>query len=43
VEDDIHVTHLIAQSEIGKPVVLRINRNREKLNVTVTPAAQLSR
>ena len=43
VEDDLHVTHLIAQSEIDKPVVLRINRNREILNVTVTPAAQLSR
>jgi len=43
VEDDLHITHLIAQSEIDKPVVLRINRNKEILLVTVTPAAQLSR
>ena len=43
VEDDLHVTHLVAQSEIGKPVVLQINRNGELLNVTVTPAAQVSR
>jgi serine protease DegQ len=43
VEDDTHVLYLVAQSEIDKPVVLRINRNSEMLNVTVTPAAQLSR
>jgi serine protease Do len=43
VEDDLHVVHLVAQTEIGKPVVLRINRNGELLNVTVTPAEQLSR
>jgi len=43
VEDDLHVTHLVAQSEIDKPVVVQINRNGEKLNVTVTPKAQLSR
>ena len=43
VEDDVHVTHLIAQSEIGKPVVIQINRNRETLQITVTPAAQYSR
>jgi S1-C subfamily serine protease len=43
VEDDLHITHLIAQSEIDKPVVLRVNRNKEILNMTVIPAAQLSR
>jgi serine protease Do len=43
VEDDLHVKHLIAQSEIDKPVILRINRNKEILHVTVTPASQLSR
>jgi len=43
VEDDIHITHLVALSEIDKPVVLRINRNKEILHVTVTPATQLSR
>jgi serine protease Do len=43
VEDRLHVIHLVAQSEIDKPVVLQINRNGERLNVTVTPAAQLSR
>jgi S1-C subfamily serine protease len=43
VEDDLHVTHLVAQSEIGKPVELRVNRNGEVLNITVTPATQLSR
>ena len=43
VEDELHVTHLVAQSEIGKPVVLRVNRNGEGLNITVTPIAQLSR
>ena len=43
VEDDLHVTHLVAQSEIGKPVVLKINRNGEMLTITVTPITQLSR
>ncbi|MDR0327499.1 MAG: trypsin-like peptidase domain-containing protein [Planctomycetaceae bacterium] len=43
VEDDSHVLYLVAQSEIDKPIVLRINRNGEMLDVTVTPAAQLSR
>jgi serine protease Do len=43
VEDDLHVTHLIAQSEIDKPVIIQINRNGGMLNVTVTPLAQLSR
>jgi serine protease Do len=43
VEDDLHVVHLVAQSDIGKPVVLRINRNGELLNITVTPGEQLSR
>jgi serine protease Do len=43
VEDASHIVHLIAQSEIGKPVVLRINRDSEIRNVTVTPMAQLSR
>jgi serine protease Do len=43
VEDDLHVTHLVIQSEIGKPAVLRINRNGELLDVTIIPAEQLSR
>ena len=43
VEDSLHVIHLVAQSEIDKPVVLRIKRDEEMLNITVTPAAQLSR
>ena len=43
VEDDLHVLHLVALSEIDKPVVLRINRNGEILTITVTPIAQLSR
>jgi len=43
VEDDLHITHLVVQSEIGKPVNLRVNRNGEILNVTVTPVEQLSR
>lgn len=43
VEDDLHVTHLVAQSEIGKPIELRIIRNGETLNITVTPAEQPSR
>ena len=43
VEDDLHIIHLIAQSEIDKPMVLRINRNKEILHITVTPEAQLSR
>lgn len=43
VEDDLHVTHLVVQSEIGKPVALRVNRNREILNVTIIPVEQLSR
>jgi len=43
VEDELHVTHLVAQSEIGKPVVLGVNRNGEMLHITVTPIAQLSR
>jgi len=43
IEDDLHVTHLVAQSEIDKPVIMQINRNGERLNVAVTPRAQLSR
>jgi len=43
VEDDLHILHLVAQSEIGKPVVLQINRSGEVQNVTITPQAQLSR
>jgi serine protease Do len=43
VEDELHITHLVARSEIGKPITLRIKRNEETLDVTVTPAAQLSR
>ena len=43
VEDDFHIIHLVAQSEIGKPVILQINRNREELKMTVTPQAHLSR
>ena len=43
VEDHMHVIHLVAQSEIDKPVVLRIMRDGETLNVTVTPTAHLSR
>jgi len=43
VEDDLHIIHLVAQSDIDKPVVLQVNRNKEIHHVTVTPAAQLSR
>ena len=43
VEDGIHVIHLVAQSEIGEPVALIINRNGKILHLTVTPAIQLSR
>ena len=43
VEDELHVTHLVAQSAIGKPVVMRINRDGKMLNITVTPASQMSR
>ena len=43
VEDDLHVTHIVALSAIGKPVVLQINRNGTILNITVTLATQLSR
>ena len=43
VEDDLHVTHLVTQSEIGKPVLLQINRNGTILNVTVTLQEQMSR
>jgi len=43
VEDDLHVTHLVAQSAIGKSVALQINRNGATLTITVTPIAQLSR
>ena len=43
VEDGLHVIHLVAQSEIGKPAALRINRNREVINITVVPIEQLSR
>ena len=43
VEDGLHVIHIVAQSAIDKPVVLQINRGGEMLNVTITPAMQLSR
>ena len=43
VEDSLHIFHLVAQSEIGKPVVLRIIRDGKTLHITVTPIAQLSR
>ena len=42
VEDNVHAIHLVAQSEIDKPVVLQINRSGEMLNITVTPIMQLS-
>ena len=42
VENDTHILHLIAQSEIDEPVVLRINREGEILDVTVTPIRFLS-
>jgi S1-C subfamily serine protease len=43
VEDDRHIHHLVAQSEIDEPVVLRINRDGEILDITVTPRRHLSR
>ena len=43
VEDSLHVIHLVAQSEIDKPVVLRINREGKILEITITPIAQLTR
>lgn len=43
VEDSLHIIHLVAQSEIDKPVVLRIIRDEKTLNITVTPMAQSSR
>jgi serine protease Do len=43
VEDDFHMINLVAQSEIGKPVPLKINRNGDELKMTVTPQAHLSR
>jgi len=43
VEDGLHVIHLVAQSEIDQPTVMQVNRNGERLHVTVTPTAQLSR
>jgi serine protease Do len=43
VEDERHITHLVALSQIGKPVIVQVRRNEETLAVTVTPAAQLSR
>ena len=43
VEDSLHIVHLVAQSEIDKPVVLQIIRDGEKRDVTVIPMAQLSR
>ena len=43
VEDGPHVLHLVAQSDISKPVTLRINRNGELRNITVTPIQQITR
>jgi len=43
VEDSSHVILLVAQAEIDKPVILRINRDGEVHSVTVTPIAFLSR
>ena len=43
VEDGLHVTHLVAQSIIDKPVVLRINRDGKLFNITVTPIMRVSR
>ena len=43
VEDELHVTYLVAQSDIGKPVVLRVMRDGKTIEIAVTPAAQISR
>jgi serine protease Do len=43
VEDWLHVFHLVARSEVGKPVNLRINRGGEILDIAVTPIERLSR
>ena len=43
VEDGLHIIHLVAQSEIAKPVVLRVIRDGEMLSITITPTEQLSR
>ncbi|MCL2004948.1 MAG: trypsin-like peptidase domain-containing protein [Planctomycetaceae bacterium] len=43
VEDRQHIFHLLRQSEIGKPIVLQINRDGETFDITVTPIAELSR
>ena len=43
VEDSLHMFHLVAKSAIGTPVLLQVNRNREMLDVSVTPVAHISR
>jgi serine protease Do len=43
VEDDTHIVHLVALSEIDKPVKIIINREGNTMNLSITPSVQISR
>ncbi|MDR3182438.1 MAG: S1C family serine protease, partial [Planctomycetaceae bacterium] len=43
IEEDSHIVLLVAEAEIGKPVPLKVNRNGQTLDITLTPETQLSR
>jgi serine protease Do len=43
VEDDTHIVHLVALTEIDKPIKITINRERNTMNLSITPSAQISR
>jgi serine protease Do len=43
VEDDTHLVHLVASSEIDKPVKITINREGNNIDLSITPSVQISR
>ncbi|MDR0870499.1 MAG: S1C family serine protease, partial [Planctomycetaceae bacterium] len=43
VEDDKHIVNLVAESEVNKPAVLKINREGNTVEITVVLGEQVSR
>ncbi|MDR2439521.1 MAG: trypsin-like peptidase domain-containing protein [Planctomycetaceae bacterium] len=43
VEDDTHIVHLVALTEINKPVKITINREGNNMDLSITPSVQISR
>jgi serine protease Do len=43
VEDDTHIVHLVALTEIDKPIKITINRDGNNIDLSITPSVQISR